>query len=122
MNDLQTIYPPEKETDFSKKYKGKNEAEVGWRTVQADATGYVRLDSLVQPNEQALVYGLVYVLSHLSLTLSSRYCINGAIKYSISRRSPVFTSALTATPGISRTVLPSMLIVPMGSVSIIKPP
>ncbi|MGZ7046457.1 MAG: glycoside hydrolase family 172 protein, partial [Candidatus Aminicenantales bacterium] len=43
MNDLQTVYPPEKETDFAKKYKGKNEAEVGWRTVQADATGYVRL-------------------------------------------------------------------------------
>ena len=63
MNDLQTVYPPEKETDFTKKYKGKNEAEVGWRTVQADATGYVRLDSLVQPNEQVLVYGLVYVLS-----------------------------------------------------------
>ncbi|MGZ7066111.1 MAG: glycoside hydrolase family 172 protein, partial [Candidatus Aminicenantales bacterium] len=63
MNDLQTVYPPEKETDFAKKYKGKNEAEVGWRTVQADATGYVRLDSLVQPNEQALVYGLAYVLS-----------------------------------------------------------
>jgi hypothetical protein len=63
MNDLQTVYSPEKETDFAKKYKGKNEAEVGWRTVQADAAGYVRLDSLVQPNEQALVYGLVYVLS-----------------------------------------------------------
>ncbi len=63
MNDLQTVYPPEKETDFAKKYKEKNEAEVGWRTVQADATGYVRLDSIVQPNEQVLVYGLVYVLS-----------------------------------------------------------
>ena len=63
MTDLQTVYPPEKETDFAKKYKGKNEAEVGWRTVQADATGYIRLDSLVQPNEQVLVYGLVYVLS-----------------------------------------------------------
>jgi hypothetical protein len=63
MNDLQTVYPPEKETDFTKKYKGKNEVEVGWRTVQADPGGYIRLDSLVQPSEQVLVYGLVYVFS-----------------------------------------------------------
>jgi hypothetical protein len=63
MNDLQTVYPPEKEADFAKKYKGKNEAEVGWRTVQAGPAGYVRLDELVRPNEQVLVYGLVYVFS-----------------------------------------------------------
>jgi hypothetical protein len=63
MNDLLTVYPPEKETDLAKKYRGKNDLEVGWRTVQADATGYVRLDNLIQPNEQALVYGLVYVFS-----------------------------------------------------------
>ena len=63
MNDLQTVYPPEKESDFTKKYKGKNEVEVGWRTVQAGPAGYVRLDQLVQPNEQVLVYGLVYVQS-----------------------------------------------------------
>jgi hypothetical protein len=63
MNDLQTVFPPEKESDFTKKYKGKNEAEVGWRTVQAEPSGYVRLDSLVQPNEQVLVYGLVYLFS-----------------------------------------------------------
>ena len=63
MNDLLTVYPPEKEADLAKKYKGKNDLEVGWRTVQADAAGYIRLDTLVQPNEQALVYGLVYVLS-----------------------------------------------------------
>jgi hypothetical protein len=63
MNDLQTVYPPEKEADLTKKYKGKNDAEVGWRTVQAGPTGYVRLDELVQPNEQVLAYGLAYVFS-----------------------------------------------------------
>ncbi len=63
MNDLLTVYPPERETDLAKKYKGKNDLEVGWRTVQADATGYVRLDNIIQPNEQVLVYGLVYVSS-----------------------------------------------------------
>jgi hypothetical protein len=63
MDDLQTVYPPEKEIDLAKKYKGKNDAEVGWRTVRADDNGYIGLDQLVQPNEQVLVYGLGYVLS-----------------------------------------------------------
>jgi hypothetical protein len=63
MNDLQTVYPPETETDFAKTYKGKNDIDVAWRTVQADDKGYVRLNQLVQPNELVLVYGLIYVLS-----------------------------------------------------------
>jgi hypothetical protein len=63
MNDLQTVYPPEKEIDLAKKYKGKNDVDVAWRTIQAESGGYIRLETAVQPNEQALVYGLVYVLS-----------------------------------------------------------
>jgi hypothetical protein len=63
MNDLQTVYPPENDADLAKKYKGKNDLEIGWRTVQADPGGYIRLETTVQPNEQALAYGLVYVFS-----------------------------------------------------------
>ena len=63
MNDLLTVYPPEKETDLTKRYKGKNDLEVGWRTIQAEPGGYIRLDTAVQPNVQAIVYGLVYVFS-----------------------------------------------------------
>jgi hypothetical protein len=63
MNDLQTVYAPEREIDLTKKYKGKNDVEVGWRVVHADDTGYIRLDQLVQPHEQVLVYGLGYVYS-----------------------------------------------------------
>ena len=63
MNDLATVYPPETEADPTKKYKGKNDVEVGWRTVQAEAGGYIRLDVALQPNEQAVAYALVYVLS-----------------------------------------------------------
>ncbi len=63
MNDLKTVYPPEKEIDLAKKYKGKNNLSVGWRTVHADEKGYVRLDQLLQPNVQALAYGLAYVYS-----------------------------------------------------------
>jgi hypothetical protein len=63
MNDLQTVYPPEKEIDLAKKYKGKNDLGVGWRVVRADEKGYVRLDQALQPNTQALAYGLAYVFS-----------------------------------------------------------
>lgn len=63
MNDLPTLYPPEKEADLAKKYKGKNDVEVGWRTITADTAGYIRLETAIQPNEQAVAYGLVYVLS-----------------------------------------------------------
>jgi hypothetical protein len=63
MDDLQTAYPPEKETAPAKAYRGKGGADVGWRTVLADESGYVRLDDRVRPNEQAIVYGLAYVFS-----------------------------------------------------------
>jgi hypothetical protein len=63
MDDLTTVYPPEAEAAPAKSYKGKNGATVAWRTFRADATGYVRLDDLIRPNEQAIAYGLAWVLS-----------------------------------------------------------
>jgi hypothetical protein len=63
MKDLYTAYPPESDTDLKKKFKGANEAEVGWRSVKADDDGFLRLDRLVTPNEQAVVYCLAYVQS-----------------------------------------------------------
>ncbi|HSA95623.1 MAG TPA: glycoside hydrolase family 172 protein [Acidobacteriota bacterium] len=63
MGDLPTVYPPETETAPAKSYKGKGGAEVRWRTVRANEAGYVRLDDLIRPNEQAIVYAAAYVLS-----------------------------------------------------------
>jgi len=63
MDDLPTVYPPEREVMPARTYAGKDGAEVGWRTVQAEKTGYVRLSELVRPNEQAIVYALAYVFS-----------------------------------------------------------
>jgi hypothetical protein len=63
MDDLQTVYPPETETAPAKSYKGKDGAAVAWRTFRADESGYVRLDNLIRPNEQAVVYGLAWVHS-----------------------------------------------------------
>jgi hypothetical protein len=87
MDDLQTVYPPETEMSPAKNYKGKNGASVSWRTFKADASGYVRLDDLIRPNEQAIVYGLAYVFSPddrtASLLLGSddgvRVWVNGVL-------------------------------------------
>jgi hypothetical protein len=63
MDYLTTAYPPEKEVGFNKKYLGKANKEVGWRKIQAEPTGYIRLTELVQPNEQAVIYALGYVFA-----------------------------------------------------------
>jgi hypothetical protein len=63
MDDLPTVFPPETETAPAKSYKGKDGGAVGWRTFRAGESGYVRLDDLIRPNEQAIVYGLAWVLS-----------------------------------------------------------
>ncbi len=63
MDDLLTVYPPETEAAPAKSYQGKAGADVSWRVVRAGGSGYVRLDDLVRPNEQALVYAAAYVLS-----------------------------------------------------------
>jgi hypothetical protein len=63
MDDLTTVYPPETETAPASSYQGKNGAAVAWRTFRAGESGYVRLDDLIRPSEQAIVYGLAWVLA-----------------------------------------------------------
>lgn len=63
MDYLQTAYPPESEIDLEKKYHGKGDMEVGWRIIQAEESGYVPLEELLKPNEQAIAYAFVYVFS-----------------------------------------------------------
>ena len=97
MDDLPTVYPPETEAAPAKSYKGKGGAAVAWRTFRAAETGYVRLDDLIRPNEQAIVYGLAYVYSPedrpADLLLGSddgvRVWINGGIVHT----NPVYRAA-----------------------------
>ena len=63
MSYLLQFYPPETDTDLSKKHQGKTKTPVGWKKVQAEETGFIRLERLLEPNEQAIAYGLVYVYS-----------------------------------------------------------
>ncbi|HNT01498.1 MAG TPA: DUF2961 domain-containing protein [Candidatus Saccharicenans sp.] len=63
MSYLATPFPPETEINLKKSYPGKNNQPVGWQTIKARTSGYVALNELLQPNEQALAYGLTYVYS-----------------------------------------------------------
>jgi hypothetical protein len=63
MTYLQQSYPPETEIDLKKSYIGKLNKKIGWKKIQAEESGYVRLERLLEPNEQAIAYGLIYVFS-----------------------------------------------------------
>jgi hypothetical protein len=63
MDSLLTVYPPEKEIAFDKRYPGKGNQEANWIKIQAEPSGYVRLTELIMPNEQVVVYALGYVFS-----------------------------------------------------------
>ena len=97
MDDLLTVYPPETEDKPAKSYRGKGGANVSWRTFRAGESGYVRLDDLIRPNEQAIVYGLAFVHSpdvrEASLLLGSddgvRVWINGGLAHT----NPVYRAA-----------------------------
>ncbi len=97
LDDLPTVYPPETEAAPAKSYKGKNGDTVKWRTFRAGESGYVRLDDLIRPNEQAIAYGLAYVHSpedrEATLLVGSddgvRVWINGEIVHT----NPVYRAA-----------------------------
>ncbi len=63
MSYLQTAFPPERELNLKKIYKGKNNLELKWRKIQTKESGFVNLAGLLEPNEQAIAYGLAYVFS-----------------------------------------------------------
>jgi hypothetical protein len=61
MSFLQKTYPPEKETDLTRKHKGKNGKTVEWMTMETEKTGFMRLENRILPSERGIIYGLVYV-------------------------------------------------------------
>ena len=63
MSFLSTPYPPETETNLNKSYPGKNNQAVAWQTIKARTSGYVALNEILQPNEQAIAYGLTHLYS-----------------------------------------------------------
>lgn len=63
MSYLSMAFPPEKETELSKSYLGKNNQTITWKQIKALPSGYVPLNQLFQYKEQVVAYGLTYLYS-----------------------------------------------------------
>ena len=63
MSFLQAAYPPEKEIEMSQTYRGKGNVPLRWKKIQAEPSGFMRLENRIAPSERGLVYGLAYVFS-----------------------------------------------------------
>jgi hypothetical protein len=63
MSYLHMPYPPEEEVDFSQTYPGKNKAVLHWKNIQAEPSGFMRLENRITPSERGIVYGHTYVFS-----------------------------------------------------------
>ncbi|MFC2158445.1 glycoside hydrolase family 172 protein [Acidobacteriota bacterium] len=63
MSFLQSIYPPERETELDKEYSGKDDIVVGWKIFETPEGGFARLENVIEPSERGIIYGLAYVYS-----------------------------------------------------------
>lgn len=63
MSYLQTAYPPEAEIDLHKTYSGKGNIRIQWQKIQAESSGFMRLENRIAPSERGIVYGAVSVFS-----------------------------------------------------------
>jgi hypothetical protein len=59
---LDTPYPPEKEIDLGKRYKGVNDKEIGWTLDKTPESGRMDLYKY-EPYEHVVVYALTYIYS-----------------------------------------------------------
>ncbi len=63
MSYLQAAYPPEQGVDLSGSYRGKGGRTVEWTRITAPESGWVKLEDLVLPREQAVAYGFTCVFA-----------------------------------------------------------
>ncbi len=62
INDLEKIYPPEKEIDLHKSYEGKDGKTVRWQFVKSP-TNRINLEEIYPREEHAIAYAVSYVYS-----------------------------------------------------------
>ena len=61
---LDSIYPPEKEIDFSTSYTGAEGQQVSWQNVSGEKGGYgMSLWNYFKPYEFIVIYAVTYVYS-----------------------------------------------------------
>ena len=63
MSFLQAAFPPEEGIDLSRSYTGKGGKAVVWIRHAAPESGWVRLEDLIEPKEQAVAYGFTNVFA-----------------------------------------------------------
>jgi hypothetical protein len=63
MSYLKVAYPPENKIDMSQTYRGKGKIPLRWEKIQAEPSGFMRLENRITPSERGIVYGLTYVFS-----------------------------------------------------------
>ena len=77
---FKTEFPPQKGVDLDEKTQGK-EREVAWRQLPVDdPTGYVDLDALLRPNDQACAYAVAFVRSASEQDASIRLGSDEAVR------------------------------------------
>jgi tetratricopeptide (TPR) repeat protein len=75
-----TAAEPETKIDLAGRYKGK-EREVGWRKAPgATRNGYVNLDAMLRPNDQAFAYAVAFVKSGSDQDAAIRLGSDEAVK------------------------------------------
>ncbi|MCD4735483.1 MAG: hypothetical protein K8R53_05535, partial [Bacteroidales bacterium] len=60
---LDSVYPPEKEIDFSKTYFGVNDQKINWQPVEMSENGNVNLGRNFNPSEDIVSYAVTYIYS-----------------------------------------------------------
>jgi hypothetical protein len=60
---LDTVYPPEKEIDYSKTYTGADGQTVAWKKYTTPENGYISLWDKFKPYEFVVSYAITYIYS-----------------------------------------------------------
>jgi hypothetical protein len=92
---IDAVYPPEKEIDLKKKYRGVDGQDVRWRLTKCDKNGFLDL-STFRPSDLTVGYALTYVYSARSQTLpllvgsddGIKVLLNGALIYRFIKNRP----------------------------------
>jgi len=90
---LDTVYPPEQEIDFSKKYVGADSQLVGWQLVKTPPDGRVHLWDKFKPYELVVAYALTYVYAPQDTVVPLLIGSDDGIKVFLNDR-PVFRKLL----------------------------
>ncbi len=61
MSYLQAAYPPERGIDLAGTYQGKDGRAIGWKRISAPESGWVKLEDMLDPNEQAVAYASAHI-------------------------------------------------------------